>query len=287
VRAVIISTMEAFIKRHPVLTYFALVFVISWGSVLLMIGPHEFPLRWEEFERVGGLLYLGSFAGPFLAGILMTGLIDGRQGFRDLLARVGRWRVGARWYGLVLLLPVLAIGASRLLLSLVSSDNLPSPVSTSESSSVAAVIGLSLMVGFFEEIGWTGFAVPRLLSRHAVLATGIAVGVVWGAWHFPLFWESNTFSGSLPVGILLARLFSWLPPFRVLMVWVYDRTGSLLMVILMHAALVATQFILFPATQTGRALLMGILALAAMVWLMVTVVAVAARGQLSRNLARY
>jgi membrane protease YdiL (CAAX protease family) len=71
------------------------------------------------------------------------------------------------------------------------------------------------------------------------------------------------------------------------MVWVYDRTGSLLMVILMHAALVATQFILFPATQTGRALLMGILALAAMVWLMVTVVAVAARGQLSRNLARY
>ncbi len=87
-----------------------------------------------------------------------------------------------------------------------------------------------LMVGFFEELGWTGFAIPRMRLRYGVLATGLIVGLVWGLWHFILFWEEDSFSGILPLVLLLARLFSWLPAYRVLMVWVYDHTESLLVI---------------------------------------------------------
>jgi uncharacterized protein len=268
------------------LTYFALVFVISWGGVLLIVGPRGLPLSSERFESLGALVYIGILAGPCLAGILLTVLIDGKAGVRELLARLCRWRVGVRWYAVALVWP-LVITVTVLLLSLVSSDFRPALFESNDKAGIVMrAVGPSLIFGFFEEIGWTGFAVPRLLSRHAVLWTGLIVGVVWGAWHFPLFWESDTFSGTLPLAILLARLFSWLPAFRVLMVWVYDRTGSLLVVMLMHVALVATQLVLVPATQTGVALLMGVLALAATAWLVVAVVAVATRAQLSRRPSR-
>ena len=74
------------------------------------------------------------------------------------------------------------------------------------------------------------------------LTTGLIVGVLWGAWHFlVIFWGSGTFLRSAPAGPLPARgpLLLCLPAFRVLMVWVYDRTGSLLVAMLMHASLVS------------------------------------------------
>jgi membrane protease YdiL (CAAX protease family) len=281
-RGDIFSTIQAFIERHPVLTYFVLVFVISWGAGLLIVGPGGLPLSWERFEKLGALLYIGILAGPFLAGILLTGLIDGRAGLRELLARLRRWRVGARWYALALL-PALVITATVLLLSLLLSVFRPAIIESNDKTGIVMLcVGPSLLFGFFEEIGWTGFAVPRLRSRHAVMTTGLTVGLVWGAWHFPLFWEANTFSGALPLAILLVRLFSWLPAFRVLMVWIYERTGSLLVVMLMHAALVATQLILRPEALTGANLLTQIGVLPAVMWLLLAAVALANRGQLSQ-----
>ena len=61
-----------------------------------------------------------------------------------------------------------------------------------------------------------------------------------------MFWEPGSFSGAFPLALLLVKLFSWLPAYRVLMVWVYDRTGSLLVAMLMHGSLTATQLILMP-----------------------------------------
>jgi membrane protease YdiL (CAAX protease family) len=63
------------------------------------------------------------------------------------------------------------------------------------------------MVGIFEELGWTGFAI-RMRQRYGVLGTGLIVGVLWGAWHFILFWEPDSFSVGLPLVLLLVRLFS-------------------------------------------------------------------------------
>jgi hypothetical protein len=85
-------------------------------------------------------------------------------------------------------------------------------------------------------------AKPRLLPRHGVLATGMVMGVLWGAWHFPLFAGSAAASGPVPPALLIAALlFAWLPPYRILMVWVYDHTQSLLLMLLMHLAIVVNQ----------------------------------------------
>ena len=133
-------------------------------------------------------MYAAILAGPCVAGILVTGIVDGRPGLRDLLARLRRWHVG--WTD-----------------------------AHDKSGILSGALGPALLVGSVEEIGWTGFAVHHLRSRHSILVTGLILGVVWGAWHFPRFWQADSFSGALPLVILLTMLFSWLPPFRVLLVW--------------------------------------------------------------------
>ena len=273
------TTIKAFIKSHPVLTYFALTFAISWGAILVVVGPGGLPVTTEQLTMLG----LATLLGPSVAGILLTGLASGRVGLRELLSRLLRWRVGARWYAVALLTAPLSTAAVLLALSLLSPEFLP-VIFTSDDKATLLLTGIAagLVVGFFEELGWTGFAIPRLRLRYSVLTTGLIVGVLWGAWHYLLFWESDSFSGALPLALLLARLFSWLPAYRVLMVWVYDRTGSLLVAMLMHVSLVASTVIVEPPL-TGGALLTYILVRAAVLWVAIAAVAVANRGQLERG----
>jgi len=272
------TTIKAFIKRHPVPTYFALAFALSWGGILIMVGPDEIPISTDQAVVAGMAMLLG----PSLASILLTGLASGRVGFRELVSRLLRRRVGARWYAVALLTAPLSTAAVLLALSLFSPEFLPG-IFTSDDKVTFLLMGIAagLTVGFFEELGWTGFAIPRLRLRYGVLTTGLIVGLLWGAWHFILFWESDSFSGALPLALLLARLFSWLPAYRVLMVWVYDRTESLLVAMLMHVSLVATLMIIDPSL-TGGSLLTFILVRAAVLWIFVAAVAVANRGQRSR-----
>ena len=277
------STIELAIKRHAVLIYFVLVFVLSGGGILLVLGPGGFPLNAEQFASFGPLLYAAILAGPCVAGILLTGIVDGRPGLRDLLARLRRWRVGWTWYAAALL-PALVMTAMAMLLPLMSSDFRPAILdSNSRSSILLRALGPALLVGSFEEIGWTGFSVPHLRSRHSILATGLITGVVWGAWHLPLFWQPGSFSGALPVVILLTMLFSWLPPFRVLLVWVHDRTQGLPVVMLMHAAVSFVTLTVRPEGLTGARLLTSLLVSPATMWLLLAAVGVANGWQLSRR----
>jgi uncharacterized protein len=228
-------------------------------------------------------LYVVALAGPCLAGILMTVLTDGRAGLRELLARWRRWRVGARWYAVALLATPLLAAAVNFALSLLSPEFLPGIVTTDDKASLLlAGLAVGLLFGIFEELGWTGFAIPMLRPRYGILATGLIVGIVWGAWHFLLFWESDSFSGSLPLALLLVRLFAWLPAYRALMVWVYDHTESLLVAMLMHVSLVFSQLVLRPLTVSAGSELTGTLVWAAVLWVVVAVVALTNHGQHSR-----
>jgi hypothetical protein len=109
------------------------------------------------------------------------------------------------------------------------------------------------------------------------------VGVLWGAYHFSVIYWSTSPSGALPLVILLAQLFAWLPAYRVLMVWVYDRTGSLLVAMLMHAVLTSGMIILTPTAISGAPLLTWLVVLAAVLWSAVAAIAVANHGHLSRQ----
>ncbi len=279
------SAVKTLIKSHPVLIYFALTFAISWGCVLMVIGPGGIPVTTQVSEELMPFVYLTMLLGPSIAGILLTGLAHGRAGFRELLSRLLRWRVGARWYAVALLTAPLLATALLLVLSLLSAEFLPVIfVSGDKTSLLLSGIVAGLMVGFFEELGWTGFAVPRLRQRYGVFATGLIVGLLWGAWHLLLFWEGGSSTAAFSLALLLGRLFSWLPAYRLLMVWVYDRTGSLLVVMLMHASLVAsTSGILVPLALAGMALLTWIFLWAAVLWVVVAAVAVVNTGQRSRQ----
>jgi membrane protease YdiL (CAAX protease family) len=267
------KTIASLIKRHSVLIYFALTFAISWGAIFVVVGPGGIPVTADQIVVLGMAMLLG----PSVAGILLTGFASGREGFRALVFRLLRWRVSARWYAVTLLIAPLSTAAVLLALSLFSPEFLP-VIFTSDDKANLLLTGIvaGFMVGFFEELGWTGFAAPRLRLRYGVLTTGLIMGLLWGAWHFILFWESGSFSGALSLALLLGRLFSWLPAYRVLMVWVYDRTGSLLVAMLMHVSLVASTVIVEPPL-TGETLLTYILVRAAVLWIVVAAVAVAQR----------
>lgn len=267
--------MKAFMNRHSVTIYFALAFTLTWGCMALVIGPGGFPLTAEQFEAMGPLVYTTMLVGPSAAGILMTALVDGKAGFRELLSRLFKWQVGIRWYAVALLTAPLLAMVVLLVLSLFSPAFLPA-LFTADDKLALLLTGIvaGLAVGFFEELGWTGFAIPRMKQRHSILITGIIVGLLWGAWHFPPFWESDSFSGVLPLALLLARLFSWLPPYRILMVWLYDRTESLLIVMLMHASLVFSTLSLPSMELSGMNLLIWLLVWAAVLWIAVAAVVV-------------
>jgi membrane protease YdiL (CAAX protease family) len=278
-----------FIKRHPVLAFYMLAFAISWVGIFLVVGgPANFPGTSDQVARLFPWVMLAWLAGPSIASVLMTGLIGGRPGYRQVLARLHQWRVGALWYAVALLAAPIVYVAIGIALSLTSPAFLPSILVTGDRVGLL-LMGLAYGLfggGFLEELGWTGFAVPRLRQQHSALKTSLIVGVLWGAYHFSvIFWASSP-SGKVGMAILLAQLFAWLPAYRVLMVWVYERTQSLLVAMLMHASLTAGMLILQPAALAGEALLTFLLVFAATWWLVVAAVGVASRGRLSRHALR-
>jgi membrane protease YdiL (CAAX protease family) len=277
------TTIKAFITGHPVPIYFALTFAISWGGFVLVVGPGSFPGTGSQFDTLTPFVASAMLAGPSIAGLLLTGLVSGKAGLRELLSRLLRWRVGAGWYAVAILPAPLLAAAVLFALSLTS------PIFTTDDKAAVLLSGIAAgLTTVFEELGWTGFAVPRLRLRYGVLTTGLMVGVLWGAWHLLQgLWTSGTYSGALPLTLFLPLNFfsgvAQLTAYRMLMVWVYDRTGSLLVATLMHASLTASTIFIFTPLATGMSSLTYSWVLAAALWVVVAVVALANRGQFSRR----
>jgi len=222
--------IKGFIHRHPAASYFALTFAISWGGILMIVGPAGIRGTKEEFESLLPLWVPMLVLGPSVAGILLTGLLAGRPGLRDFRSRLLRWRVRGRWYATALLTAPLYFTAAGLALSAFSPAFLPG-VLVADDKAALLLRGMVVAVsaGFFEELGWTGFAVPALRRRHGAVTTGLVVGVLWGVWHFlPKIWGAAAFDllAYMPADLSCAVV--GLTGFRILMVWVYERTGSLL-----------------------------------------------------------
>jgi len=277
--------ISVFIKRHPVLTYFILTFAISWSGFILVVGgPSGFPGVPEQFETLLPFVAWAMLAGPSVAGILLIGLVYGRAGFRELLSRLLRWRVGVRWYAVALLpAPLLAVAVLFAL-------SQTSMIFTTDDKAGLVLSGIAAgLTTVFEEIGWTGFAVPRLRRRYSILTTGLIVGIVWGAWHFLQgLWISGAYSGALPLAFFLPLSVSsgvaQLTAYRVLLVWVYDRTGSLLVVTLMHASLTASTVFIFRPLATGVSYLTYAWVLAAALWV---VVAALGKFEMEKDIVRF
>ena len=130
------KTIKAFIKRHPLLSYFALAFAISWGGILIAVGlgPGGFSATPQQLQMAVPYAVPAMILGPSVAGILLTAFLYGRAGLREFRSRLLKWRVGAGWYAVALLTAPLVSTAVLLALSLVSPSTYPaySPLATGQ-----------------------------------------------------------------------------------------------------------------------------------------------------------
>ena len=274
--------MKSFIKRHPVLSYYLLVFAISWGGILILIGgPGNIPGSKEQAGKLFVPALIIMFAGPFISGILINFLIEGKEGLRKLRSHLLLWRVKRHWYAIAVFTGPLLVAAILFGLSIFNQEFLPGIVTAKDKIS-SMIFGLSWGLiggGLLEETGWTGFAVPQLRKRYGIFSTGLIVGILWGIWHFMIaFWASNYLVGvdswTMFVAGFLAFYLLALPAYRVLLVFVYDRTESLPVVMLMHAFLSASTLV-FQPSATGEIAFIWNLVLGIILWIIVaTVIAI-------------
>jgi len=187
-------------------------------------------------DRIPGLLgfvlvLLGSLV-PSTVGVLFVALLRGRSGVRTLFRRLLHARIGLRWYLAVLavtMLAPLAVGVTILFGG-------ATPVVDNTIFGVLFLFAFSIFPGSAvgEELGWRGFALPRLQARHTALKSSLIIGILWGSWHLPL-WLTGTEShpislyGPLVVAVIASS---------VICTWLYNNTrGSLLIIVLYHAAI--------------------------------------------------
>jgi membrane protease YdiL (CAAX protease family) len=194
----------AFIKRHPVLIYYVMVFAISVGGGLVAMAPGGLPATSAHAAALFPIAFLILCLGPVVSGLLMTSLLAGKAGLHELLARLAPWRVGLRWHAVARLTIALLMTAIYLPLSRISPVFVPQIVAAGGGSPLLSGFGVAandkaalvlvglvagVLFGFLEELGWTGFAVPLLKRSRGILATGLIVGFLWAAWHVPItFW---------------------------------------------------------------------------------------------------
>ena len=258
--------IKAFIQRHPVATYFGLVLLISYGSFLLVVGPKLLRGGTVQTSDTEYILFPIMVFGVCLVGLALTGLLDGKTGLRNLFSRLGRFRVDARWYAVALLTPPALILAVLLVFRTVVS-----PVFTPKLFAIGILFGLPALL---EEIGWMGYVFPKMRVKQSPLAAGVLLGVLWGLWHAPVV---DYLGAAAPHGIY------WLPFFlsfvaivaamRVLIVWIYSNTASLLLAWLMHFSMTASLVVLDPVQVSPAQETLWYWAYAAVLWIVVAVVA--------------
>lgn len=222
------SPLYRWIERHPIVSFYILAFVISWSGMIPMAA-----YSWG-FTHIQSPLfaYLGA-GGPTFAALILALLLGGTRGVRDLFAPLLRWRVGIAWYCVALLWPPVIVLLANGLGTFLGLPNSTFANLGSLSMLLPIFLGNALLGVPLEEVGWRGFALPKLQTWYSALASSLIVGVLWGLWHIPLFLQRGypTPMSSFPVWFVL------LLGNAIVYTWIFNNTrGSLLIVILFHTA---------------------------------------------------
>jgi uncharacterized protein len=234
---------DGVLARHPLVSFFVMAYAFTWivwsPWVLGEDGAGLLPVRIAPFA-VGFLNAAAILAGPTLAALIMTRVTEGGAGVRRLLARLVQWRVGVRWYVVVLVgVPVvMLLGATVYALALPDPGALGGP---SYLLTYLVTFALVLVLGgpLFEEPGWRGFALPRMQRSLGPLTASLVLGVLWALWHLPEFlvpsWAASSGGGGV-LGIVLFTITA--VTFTVVITWVFNNTrASLLIAVLLHTSI--------------------------------------------------
>jgi len=211
--------LASLMRRYPLITFFVLAYALAW---------------WIWILYAFGITFLGPiFAlGPFLAAIIVTALTGGKAGLKALLIRMVRWRVGLGWYAVALLLPV-AVYLFAVSLNILFGARASTAEQFGSWYLIFPLFAYSLLFplsgAFGEELGWRGYALPRVQTRLWALSAALVIGVIQTAWHLPLFMIDRSTS---PVPLIVGYM-----GLGILATWVFNNTrGSVLMTMLLHAS---------------------------------------------------
>lgn len=226
---------------HPLLKFFALTFGLTWACWWAALALTEVK---APAVLVGPLFLLGTFA-PGIVSLALTARVGGAPDLKALLRRILAWEVSIRWYvfagGYMI-----AIKLSVAVIYRLATGAWPQ-FGTEPWYLMAGAVLISTWAQAGEELGWRGYALPRLSARFGLGPASIILGVIWASWHLPLFFfpAGDTYGQSFPIYLAGVTALS------VAMAWLYWRTsGSLLLVMLLHAAVNNTKDIV-PSIAPG------------------------------------
>ena len=190
--------IAAAIRRRPLVWFFALTYAYSWWPSLLYATTGSGPTILS--------------CGPFLAAVTVLSVTSGKQGVKALFRSMTHWRVPKRWWALALLGPVVLSALATAL-----NVALGAPMPTSEElgdwtnilPTALLILTVPLIGGAWEEPGWRGFSLPRLLETRSPLVASLILGVVWAVWHLPVYFVDDQHWSDLVLVVLATIAFTW------------------------------------------------------------------------------
>jgi membrane protease YdiL (CAAX protease family) len=232
------------LKRRQLSLFFLLSLAISWAIWL----PQAAAAVGMSVPALGldSPLMLLAVWGPACAAMLVTLLATGRAGLQSLFRPLRIWRVGVRWYLFALLFPAIIWLVGRGLDTLRSvTYDLRSPLDVfglQAARMLPIVILFAFPSALGEELGWRGFALPRLQARSTAVIASIVLGLFWGLWHVPTLIAQRALEPSV---LVVASTIVGPIPLALLYTWLFNNTHqSLLLVWLFHSSDAVTQYLL-------------------------------------------
>jgi uncharacterized protein len=263
IKPLMTSRGVCFPPRLAFVGYFVLTFGVSWTGALLVALPHL--LRHERIPKTSGLpMFLVMLLGPSIVGVLMTRFTEGDEGLRYLFARMRRVRVQVELYAVLFIAPAL----------LLSLRNFWSPIFAPNNLWVG--ISFAGLAGWLQEIGWSGYAFPKMSAQYGGFRASVLLGVLWGIWHLPVI---NYLGMATPHGVYWFRLIlaftAAMTAMRVLISWLYATVNSVFMAQLMVAFSTGSLVVLSPPRVSAAQEATWYAIYAGALWLIVGLIAAA------------
>ena len=246
-------------RRRAALHFFLLAYVWSW----LWWVPMVWTLRSRGVTELGDvpawamLCALVGGYGPTAAALILTGRSQGRPGLKALLSRLKHWRASATVHLVIWLGPPAFLGIAMLLRP-ASTELLGEPIWCRLELIPLAIVAAIPFGPLGEELGWRGYALPRLQHRHTALSSSLLIGVAWCFWHTPLFWApaGTTLSGYAVTIPAVAKYLAYTCGLSILHTWIFNNSrGSVLLPVAFHTSSNAIlPMLLFPARDHDASL---------------------------------
>jgi len=223
------------LRRHPVLAFYLAVFALT------LLGS------WLAFSVFQGSLWMQWVAvfSPALAALVLTAMLEGKDGVAGLLRRLFLWKVHVKWYLTICLLPVLVSFGWAFFNALLDGQGLSGgwnnvaylgTALTRAGPGLLAMTPLMALLIIGEELGWRGFALQRLLKTRGTVLSSLIVGFFWGIWHLPSALDPSSVLNKAPLLYSLSLFTLGTIVFSFAYTWLWQNTsGSLLVICLFHS----------------------------------------------------